>query len=66
MRGEVVRAIAAVVAAFVSCWGIMGWLLGTWKADVAERESRASSTESLVMVFSLRLRRFERASTSNI
>lgn len=45
-----VTAIAAVVAIVESCLGIMGWLFGTWKADVAPRESRTSDAVNLAMI----------------
>jgi hypothetical protein len=53
MSGEVVTAIAAVVAAVVSCLGMMGWLLGMWNAEAgAIRERRASDAVSFAMVSS--------------
>lgn len=46
-----VTAIAAVVAAVVSCLGMMGWLLGMWNAEAgAIRERRASDAVSFAMV----------------
>lgn len=43
-------AIAAVVAAVVNCLGMMGWLLGTWKAETDAIESSANAAVNLAMV----------------
>lgn len=43
-------AIAAVVAAVVTCLGMMGWFLGTWNAETeVVRERKASDAVSLAI-----------------